>query len=234
MLAVIAARGGSQRVPSKNIALVAGRPALAYTLEHARAAQRVTRIVVSTEDARIAEVAQNEGAEVLDRPAELSQADTRLDHVVRHALATLYPANDWPDGVVLLYAAVPIRPTGFIDHCIETFRDAGADSVRSVAPVGEKHPLWSVALDVDRRIVEPMGKLTIYRRQDLPSAYFYTGACLVLRPAIVMGRPPDPNDHFWYFGTDRRACIHEPDACVEIHEPIDIAWAEFLISRGNE
>lgn len=230
--AIIAARGGAQQVELKNIAPVLGRPALAYTLDHARQARSLRRIIVSTEDPRIATVAREEGAEVLDRPAELSQATSRLDHVLRHAVQSLV-ARRPPDAVVLLYGAVPIRPVGIIDRSIETLATTGADSVRSVCRAVEHHPLWSVRLDPEKRIIEHLGKLTIYRRQELPPACYYSGACLAVRTSTLMNADPADTDPFAWLGKDQRGETHEPDECVEIHEPRDLEWAEFLLSRSK-
>lgn len=219
-------------MPRKNIAPILGRPALAYTLDHAGASRRVSRIVVSTEDDAIAQAARSEGAQVLLRPPELSLPDARLDHVLRHAVHSLESSDAWrAEVLVMLYGAVPVRPEGFIDRCIELLVSTGADSVRSVAPAHDRHPLWSVAVEPDHRIREYMGKLNIYRRQDLPPVYFYTGACVAVRASALLAAPADETNHFAYLGSDQRAAIHEPHECVEIHEPIDLEWAEFLLRR---
>lgn len=231
VLAVIPARGGSQRVTLKNIAPVLGRPALAYTLDHARAASTITRIVVSTEDDRIARIAHELHAETILRPAEFATAEARLDHVLRHAVATIETRDQWrPDVVVMLYGAVPVRPAGFVDRCVNLLSSTGAHSVRSLSPVHDHHPLWTVRLRPDSRIEEYLGKLTIFRRQDLPPAYFYTGACLAFRTDILMAAN-DPNDNFAYFGADQVGAVHEPDECIEIHEADDIERAEWLLRK---
>lgn len=235
VLAVVAARGGKQRVHRKNIAPLLGKPMLAYTLDHATASTRITRTVVSTEAEDIASVASELGAEVVLRPPELSSPDSRLDHMLRHAVRTLAERDDWQaDVVVMLYGSVPIRPAGFIDRCVELLVDTRADSVRSVTPAGERHPLWSVKVDADGHIEEYLGKMNVYRRQDLPPVYYYTGACVAMTAAVLMGTESQTDDHFAYLGKDSRAAIHEPDECVEIHEPIDLDWAAFLLQRkGN-
>lgn len=232
VLAVVAARGGQQRVHRKNIAPLLGRPMLAYTLDHAKDAQSIHRTVVSTEAEDIAAVARELGAEVLERPAEMATPESRLDHMLRHAIRTIEDRDQWrADVVVMLYGSVPIRPPGFIDQCVEKLIQSGADSVRSVTPAGEWHPLWSVKLKPNGAIDEYLGKLNVYRRQDLPPVYYYTGACVVIRTDALMGVVDDGDDHFSYLGEDRRAVVHEPGECVEIHEPMDIEWAEFLLCR---
>lgn len=234
VLAIVPARGGSQQVANKNIAAVLGRPALAYTLDHIRAATTIDFTVVSTEDSRVAAVARELGATVIDRPAELSRPDSRLDHVLRHALVATSPTISDPSIVVMLYGAVPIRPQGFIDRCVRLLQDTGADSVRSLAPAQDRHPLWSVKLDHESRIDEYLGPLTIYRRQELPPVFFYTGACVAIRVQSLLRGSEGSSGNFDYLGRDQRGAVHEPHECVEIHEPIDIEWAEFLLSRRRE
>lgn len=235
VLAVIAARGGQQRVHRKNIAPLLGRPMLAYTLDHAREARTISRIVVSTEAEDIAAVARDLGAEVIMRPEELSQPDSRLDHMLRHTVRTVRDRDQWyPQVVVMLYASVPIRPVGFIDQCVELLQESGADSVRSVTPAGEWHPFWSVKLGPHGIIDEYLGPMNVYRRQDLPPVYYYTGACVVIRASVLMQTDSKSADHFAYMGNDRRALPHAHDQCVEIHEPMDLQWAEFLLSRSSQ
>lgn len=229
MLAVIAARGGSRGVPLKNIVPVQGRPALAHTADHLRAARRIARAVVSTDDSRIAKVARAEGLEVVDRPPELATDAARLDHVLRHVVEQ---EKERPFAVLLLYGAVPVRPADYLDRLVETLLHTGCDSVRSVTPAGERHPLWSVRLGDEGRIIEHHGKLNVFRRQDLPPVYFYTGAGLIVRTDTLMAARADDADNFAWLGADQRGLVHEPNECIEIHEPIDIELAEFLLARA--
>ena len=97
ILGVIPARGGSKGIPRKNIRPIAGKPLLAWTIEHAKASKLLTRFVVSTEDAEIAKIARGRGAEVLKRPAKLAGDKADTLPVLQHALDAI-PA----DIVVLL------------------------------------------------------------------------------------------------------------------------------------
>jgi len=231
VLAVICARGGSQHVPNKSIQPVAGQPAIAYTIREAERARTVDRYVVSTEDSEIAAAAESLGAPVIRRPEVLSTPTARLDGVLQDALEQIETADGYrPDVVVMLYGSVPIRPPGFIDRCVETLVSTGADSVRSVMPVGEHHPAWMVRLDGDR--IRAYEDTNVYRRQDLPPLYLYTGACVCMTTRVLTDAEADRNDNFYYLGTDQRAVVHEPDECVEIHNPRDIEWAEFLLAAS--
>src|SRR5437764_11026274 len=113
MLALIPARGGSKGIPRKNLAPVAGKPLLVWTIEVARAAASVDRVVVSTDDAEIAETARSARAEVLERPVELAGDETPMAAVVRHAVEALAP-----EIVVLLQPTSPLRTARHVDEAV--------------------------------------------------------------------------------------------------------------------
>jgi len=230
VLAVIPARGGSQHVPRKSIQPVAGRPAIAYTIDECRQSETIDRYVLSTEDAPIAAVARSLGAPVVDRPAHLSTPTARLDGVLQHAAEDVERQSGFrAQAVVMLYSSVVVRPPGFVDECVRLLLESGADSVRSVAPVYEHHPGWMVRVEQGR--IVPFMEMNAYRRQDLPSLFLYTGACVCMTHDALFNPDADRSDNFYYFGRDQRAAVHEPDQCVEIHEWGDVAWAEFILSR---
>lgn len=129
VLAVIPARGGSKGVPGKNIKTIAGKPLLAWTIRHALAAKTVDRVVVSTEDKKIAAVARKWGAEVLDRPKKLATDKSDTLPVLQHALRNC-PA----DILVVLQCTSPIRSHGLIDRCVAKFLRTKADSLGTVFP----------------------------------------------------------------------------------------------------
>ena len=124
ILGVIPARGGSKGIKKKNIRSIAGKPLIAWTIEAARESKFLDRIVVSTEDAEIANVAREWGAEVIDRPVELA-TDTATTLSVLQDLIQKIPA----DIVVLLQCTSPVRTPGLIDRCIGKYRKSGADAV---------------------------------------------------------------------------------------------------------
>ena len=127
VLAVIPARGGSKGIPGKNIKRIAGKPLLAWTIEHALAAKSVDRVVVSTEDPKIAAVARKWGVEVLDRPKALASDKADTLPVLQHALKN-YPA----DVLVVLQCTSPIRSKGLIDRCVAKFLKTKADSLGTI------------------------------------------------------------------------------------------------------
>jgi CMP-N,N'-diacetyllegionaminic acid synthase len=137
-LAVVPARGGSKRVPKKNIREVAGRPLLSWTIDHVRQCATPMRLLVSTDDPEIREVALREGAEVPElRPAHLATDDSPTEPVLLRAIETVSGDVDI-EHIVLLPPTSPVREEGSIDAAIDLYQSSGADSLVSVT---EESPL---------------------------------------------------------------------------------------------
>lgn len=155
VLAIIPARSGSKSVIDKNIRIVAEKPMLAWSIEHAKASRLINRVIVSTDSERYADIAREYGAEVpFIRPAEYA-TDTALDiDVFRHALNWLAENEGYhPDIVVQLRPTYPKRNPKDIDAMIEMLANAPeADSVRSVALAGEvPYKMWVLPDNVSAR-----------------------------------------------------------------------------------
>ncbi|MCT1458277.1 acylneuraminate cytidylyltransferase family protein [Aestuariimicrobium sp. p3-SID1156] len=131
LVAVIPARGGSKGIPRKNLLEIAGKPLIAWTIESALEVLNL-RVIVSTEDDEIAEVATLYGAEVIKRPVELAQDATATEPVVRHVIDTLTQQAERPDTVMLLQATSPVRLPGTLARAVDEFTRAGADSMVGV------------------------------------------------------------------------------------------------------
>jgi CMP-N,N'-diacetyllegionaminic acid synthase len=140
-LGVIPARGGSKRIPRKNLRLLCGKPLIWYTIEAAKQAKRLTDWVVSTEDKEIADLALSYGAFVVKRPDSLAEDDTTSGAVVRHALDWMEVDRDPYDMVVLLHPTSPIRDPKHIDEAVERLWRSELDTLASVTPLPFKgHP----------------------------------------------------------------------------------------------
>ena len=176
VLALIPARGGSKGLPGKNILPVAGRPLLAWSVDAARAAHCVDRVVLSSDDDAIMAAARACGCEVpFVRPAALaSDAATTID-VVMHALDAL-PGYDL---IVLLQPTSPLRTAADIDAACERLASSGAPACVSVSLV-DQSPYWMYRLGDNQSLVPvveaPPG---VTRRQDLPAVYALNGAVYV-------------------------------------------------------
>lgn len=184
-LTIIPARGGSERLPGKNVAPLAGKPLISWTIEASLLSRRVRRTVVSTDDAEIARISRECGAEVIERPAEISGSSASSESALRHALDHLKATEGYrPDLVVFLQATSPLRRPGDIDGAVETLIAKGADSLLSVARLPGPGFLWRES-DGDIRPVnyDPAQRP---RSQDMAEKFYVeNGSIYVFRPAVL-------------------------------------------------
>lgn len=141
-IAVIPVRGGSKGIPRKNLLPIAGKPLVVWTIEQALAVEGL-RVIVSTEDAEIAEVALAAGAEVIERPMSLAQDTTASEPVIEHVIAELTARGERPDVVMFLQATSPVRLPGTLARALDEFLASGADSM--VGVVAETPFLWNLS-----------------------------------------------------------------------------------------
>jgi CMP-N,N'-diacetyllegionaminic acid synthase len=238
-VAIILARGGSKGVPGKNVAVVAGKPCIAWTILAAREAERIGRVVVSTDDARIAAVSREYGAEVIERPAELASDTARVDDAARHAVQEIESGGERVKVCVLLYGNVPVRPARLLDRAVAMLEESGADSVQSYAPVGKFHPWWMARVDADSGHVRPWtGDVlnhNVFRRQDLPPAQVPDGGVIAVTRAALMLEAPgaQPGPHA-FFGADRRGIVNPEGSVVDIDSPVDLLVADALLRQSAD
>lgn len=239
-LAVILARAGSKGVPGKNIAPVAGKPCIAWTIQHAREARHVARVVVSSDGPGIRSVAQTLGVEVVHRPGALATDLASVDEAARHAVKEVerWEGQESPDRpVVILYANVPVRPEGLIDRAIDLWRASGADSVQSYAPVGKMHPWWMARVDEAGDVRPWEGEVLnhgVYRRQELPACHVPDGGVLVVsRRALFLGIAGVALGPHAFFGRVRRGVVNPAGSVVDIDEPMDLVVADALLRMAG-
>lgn len=147
-LAIIPARGGSKGIPRKNIKLLKGKPLIWYSINAALESKYINKVVLSTEDKEIAQVAKDCGAEVIWRPDELAQDETKTAPVLIDVITQLEKENYKPDVVVLLQATCPHRDAKALDDAIETFLNhPECDSTFVVKKEGWTHSLWRESHD---------------------------------------------------------------------------------------
>jgi CMP-N,N'-diacetyllegionaminic acid synthase len=133
VLGIIPARGGSKRIPRKNLRLLRGEPLISYTIRAAQAASLLTDWVVSTEDREIADLALSYGALVVERPEYLARDDSTSGAVARHALGWMEVDREPYDMVVLLHPTSPIRDPKHIDQAIDLLWKSDAPALASVS-----------------------------------------------------------------------------------------------------
>ena len=206
ILALIPARGGSTGVPRKNVRVVAGKPLLVHSIEHAHQSLLIRRTIVSTDDPKIAEIARAAGAEVpFIRPAAFA-TDTAVDlGVFRHALEWLRDSERYvPDLVVQLRPTAPVRRVRTLDLAIRRMlASPDADSLRavSVAPF-TPYKMWFVEGDLDLRPVMASPGIVDWfdqPRQALPKVYAQNGFVDIVRPRTVLEKSSMAGDRMLAF-----------------------------------
>lgn len=174
-VAIIPARGGSKRIPRKNIKDFCGKPMIAWSIEAARQSGCFSQILVSTDDAEIADVAQRFGAEVpFMRPAVLSDDHTGTIPVIRHAASWLIEQGQQPEHVCCIYATAPFITPADLRRGLGILVDTGSDYAFSVT---------SYPFPIQRAIrIDPQGRVAMFnpeqfntRSQDLEEAFHDAG-----------------------------------------------------------
>jgi CMP-N,N'-diacetyllegionaminic acid synthase len=224
-VAIIPARGGSKGLPGKNILLLVDKPLIAHTIEAARAAHSIQRIVVSTESVEIAQIARQYGAEVpFLRPPELARDETPTLPVLQHVLTQLKAAEGRePEIIVLLQPTSPLRRAEHIDGAVTMLEQTQADSVVSLC-AAEHHPAWMKRIERGRVLPFLENAPEYTRRQDLTPVYRLNGAIYVTRRRVLL-------EENRILGRDTRALVMDAESSVDIDTPLDLKLAALIIQE---
>lgn len=233
ILGLVLARGGSKSIPRKNIKPFAGHPLLAYSIAAGLQAETVTRVVLSTDDPRIAEVGARYGAEVpFQRPAELAEDHTPDMPVLRHALDWLAEHEGYaPEAVVQLRPTAPLRPPGCIDEAVTRLLDhPDADAARSVmVPRQPPYKMWRILADGTMEPLLPVEGVVDpgnMPRQHFPPAYWHSPHVDVYRASLVRRYETATRITFV-------PVILDPAYAVDIDYPHEWEQAEWLFQHGG-
>jgi CMP-N,N'-diacetyllegionaminic acid synthase len=226
ILAFIPARSGSQRIPNKNIKLLAGKPLMAYTIESAKKSKYVNRIIVSTDSEKIAKTARQYGAEVpFLRPESISQADSTEMQFFEHALNWFLKNENYePDLIVLLYPTSPFRKPESIDSAIELMlKHPEADSLRSIRLCSE-HPykMWTT----ENGHLKPFVKTKdlnahTFSYCSLPTVYIQNANIYITKPSTIKEKKSSTGDKIIPF-------IMDEIESMDINNPRDFEFAEMM------
>ena len=182
-LAIIPARGGSKRIPRKNVLEVGGKALIVHTVNQAQNSNHIDRVVVSTDDDEIADVSQRAGAEVLMRPAALSNGTATSESALIHALDELADTYNYvPDELVFLQCTSPLRRPTDIDDAIDRFRTMQFDSLFSVSRF--RKYVWKLDGQIPRSVNFDY-QAERWREQDFPEQYEENGSIYVMRPWVL-------------------------------------------------
>lgn len=223
VLGVIVARGGSKGFPRKNIAPLRGKPLLAWTVEAARNSRYLDRLILSSDDAEIIEVAESLGCEVpFVRPAHLATDSASLRDVLFHALEVLGENYDY---LVLLQATSPLRQGGDIDRCLEICVESAAPACVSLTEP-EKSPYIMYRVD-EEGAMEPLfpDLSLIGRRQELPPVYVPNGAVYVAETNWFRRTGT-------FYSRETHAYLMPRSRSVDVDYPTDLIVASAALDSG--
>jgi CMP-N-acetylneuraminic acid synthetase len=224
-LAIIPARGGSKRLPRKNVLDLAGKPLIAWTIQAAKNSKYIDHFVVSTDDSEISEISKKIGAEVLTRPAELATDTASSVDVVLHAIGAQNQSYDY---VILLQPTSPLRVAEHIDEAIELLFEKSANAVISVCETNHS-PLWANTLPENGGMdnfsrEEVKGK----RSQDLPIFYQLNGAIYLVSSASLK------QSKSFIQAKNSYAYIMSKKDSVDIDSDLDFEFVSLLINKVNK
>ncbi|MEW6573296.1 MAG: acylneuraminate cytidylyltransferase family protein [Bacillota bacterium] len=225
VLGVIPARTGSKGIPGKNVAPLAGKPLLVYTIEAARKSEVFDFFLVSTDGEETARIAREAGAEVpFFRPPELATDTAAGIDVLRHAMKWFQERDKKHDCVMYLQPTSPLRTAEDIRAALDMLIDRKADAVVSVCET-EHHPWWSNTLPEDGCMADFLRPDIPAARQELPKYYRLNGAVYLARWDFIISRTT-------WFGPATYAYIMPRERSVDIDGPVDFILAEALIVQG--
>nr|WP_319540027.1 acylneuraminate cytidylyltransferase family protein [uncultured Methanospirillum sp.] len=224
ILGVITARGGSKRIPRKNIIELCGKPLIYYTIKAAKESKLLHKCIVSSDDDEIIEISKKYGADVpFKRPDYLSTDYTKSVDVLIHAVQYMEEFEHFfPDIIVILEPTSPLRTALDIDLALQIHLDSDADSVVSIIKTDHWHPIRAKKIQGKRLVDYCIEENEGVRRQDLPPAYFRNGAFYsVNRDILISQHQIYGNLISYYIMPDTRS--------IDINTEIDLQLAELLM-----
>lgn len=236
VLGVITARGGSKGLPGKNIKPLLGKPLVAYTVEAALKSGAFDRLIISTDDPKIAEIAKQYGCEVpFLRPSTGELSGDKATHlsVMRHAVQWLKDNENYnPDYTMILQPTSPLRQYFHIKEAVDLILKTRADSVLSVAEVPSHYNAAStmvIGKDAALKLIngDPIYK-RIPRRQDRPTNYWTSGLIFLFRTDLLFDKT-NPN----FYGERTIPHIIEQKYVVDIDTAEDWPIAEEALKNLN-
>lgn len=229
MLAIIPARGGSKGLPGKNIKELNGKPLIWYTINAAQQSKQVDRIILSTDDKKIAKVSKGYDVEIpFMRPKKLATDSTlAIDNYI-YTIERLNHEFDYNyQEFVVLQPTSPLRNAEDIDKAIQLFKEKNTDSVISVCEAVHP-PLWSKKID-RKGVLRSYFNIEIENknRQELEKAYMPNGAVFVFKLSFI-------KEKYTYYSDKTYPYIMPKERSIDIDDYLDFEFAEFLMRKRCE
>ncbi len=219
-LAIIPARGGSKRLPRKNMLDLNGKPLIAWSIEAGLDSKYIDKVVVSSDDSEILNISQKFGADTIVRPSELASDTATTYDAIEHAIKSLEKKYDY---VVLLQATSPLRTAKHTNEAIVLLGKKDADAVVSVCEM-EHSPLWSNTLDDTLSMKGFLRDEVLNKRsQDLETYYRLNGAIYICKTEKLL------EEKSFFLKDNIFAYVMDRESSVDIDEEIDFKLAGLLV-----
>ncbi|MDC1068933.1 acylneuraminate cytidylyltransferase family protein [Candidatus Kapabacteria bacterium] len=220
ILAIIPARGGSKRLPNKNMLDLNGKPLIAWTIEAAKNSNNLDKVIVTSDSDDILQISKDFGAETIKRPSEFASDEASSFVVIKHALENL---EDF-DYVILLQPTSPLRNEIHIDEAIELLANKNADSVISICET-DHSPLWCNTLPANESMKSFLKEEVLDKRsQELEKYYRLNGAIYISKCKNLL------EEKSFHLKENTFAYIMNKKDSIDIDDEFDFKLAEVILS----
>ena len=218
-LAVILARGGSKRLPRKNILDLNGKPLIVYSIEAGLQSKYIDKVIISSDNEEILKISQKFGAYTIKRPDELASDTSTSFDAIKHTIENV----EKYDYIILLQPTSPLRNNHHIDEAIELLEDKNADAIVSVSEM-DHSPLWSNTLDKSLSMKGFLKEEVLNKRsQDLEPYYRLNGAIYICKTDKLL------EEKSFFLQDNIFAYMMDRESSIDIDEELDFKIAEVLI-----
>ncbi len=231
--ALITARGNNQSIADKNLAPICGKPSLQYVIEAAQAAAHIAEVYVSTEDARIRDLALQLNCTVIDRPAALAHPDANHGDVIQHGVLKIRDLLPDLNCVTVLLGNTVMVSGSLIDLSLQILAARlDMDSVMSVWQAQDDHPYRALRLNGRGYLESFLNIECTTSRQDYPPVYYYDQGVWTFRHGCALTRlGPNP---WWWMGKNSYPIIRNWVTGRDFHTQLDIDVAEEWLKAGRQ
>ena len=220
-LAIIPARGGSKRLPRKNVLDLNGKPLIAYSIEAGLDSSYIDKVVVTSDDDEILTISKKYGAVTINRPNELASDIATTFDAIKHAVDNC----EKYDYIVLLQPTSPLRNEKHIDEAVELLESKKSNAVVSVCEM-EHSPLWSNTLDESLSMAGFLKDEALNKRsQDLEKYYRLNGAIYICKTEKLL------EEKSFFLKENIFSYVMDRKFSVDIDEEIDFKMAEVILNK---
>ena len=220
-LAIVPARGGSKRLPRKNVLDLAGKPLISWTIEAGLKSKYIDKVIVTSDDDEILEISKRYGAQIIRRPHELASDTSTTFDALKHTIDNI----EKYDYIILLQATSPLRNEKHIDNAIELLESKGADAIVGVCEM-DHSPLWSNTLPPNNSMIGFLKDDILNKRsQDLDKYFRLNGAIYICKTKKLL------EEKSFFLKENIFAYCMDRENSIDIDECIDLKIANFYLKE---